>query len=230
MGNIVILIIKIAAAVIAGFLAGHAVVFVFNKMPASWLCDYGQEPDQQLRDPSVQRIKGYPWKLMFSGFFVAGAIHLVIYDWQYCAAALVLCWALTIIGAADCKYGIIPDQFVLLTAATAIGFIPFMDSFKEPVYGVILGAGVMLLAALTGKLIFRKETLGLGDVKLFSAIGLALGFKGTLAVLILSSVSSALVFSVRLIRKKISREDMVPLAPYICGACIFYVVIICPLL
>ena len=30
--------------------------------------------------------------------------------------------------------------------------------------------------------------------------------------------------------KKINKEDMIPLGPYICGAGIFYVAIICPLL
>jgi leader peptidase (prepilin peptidase)/N-methyltransferase len=88
----------------------------------------------------------------------------------------------------------------------------------------------MLAAAVLGKLVSGKESLGFGDVKLFAAIGLALGFKGTLGVLVISSVTSALVFGVKLLRKKINKEDMIPLGPYICGAGIFYVAIICPLL
>lgn len=225
-----VLIVKIICAVIAGFVAGHAVVFVFNRMPAEWLCDYGEEPDELLRDSSVQRIKGYPWKLVYTGLFVPGAIYLVFYDWQFCAAAVAFCWALAIIAAADSKYGIIPDQFVIITAVTALGFIPFHDSFKDLIYGALLGAGVMLIAALAGKLISGRESLGFGDVKLMGAIGLALGFSGTLAVLVMSSLCSAAVFAVQLIRRKIKKNDMVPLGPYICGAAIFYVVIICPLL
>ena len=230
MGNVIITIIEVMAAVAVGVLAGHAVVYVFNRIPAKWLCDYDEEPDERLKDTSVQRIKGYPWKLAFSGFFAAGAISLVFYDWQFCAAAVVFCWALLIIAIADGKYGIVPDQFVILTAISAMGFIPFHDSPVQPVLGALLGAGVMLLSALAGKIIFKRETLGFGDVKLFAAAGLALGFEGTLAVLIMSSVISALVFSIRLIRKKIRKDDMQPLGPYICGAGIFYVVIIWPLL
>lgn len=230
MESIIMTIIKVAAAVIAGFLAGHAAVFVFNRIPAKWLCDYGQEPDEKLRDTSVQRIKGHPWKLAFSGFFAAGAIHLAVYDWQYCAAALVFCWALLIIAAADSKYGIIPDQFVILTAISAMGFIPFHDQVADMIAGVAAGAGVMLLSALLGRLMFKKESLGFGDVKLFAAIGLALGFEGTLAVLVFSSVISAVVFGIKLAKKKIKKSDMLPLGPYICGAGIFYVAIIWPLL
>jgi prepilin signal peptidase PulO-like enzyme (type II secretory pathway) len=68
------------------------------------------------------------------------------------------------------------------------------------------------------------------DVKLFAAIGLVLGGHGTLAVLVLSSLLSAAVFSVQLIRKKIKRTDSLPLGPYICGSAIFYVAFISPLL
>ena len=228
--EVVIIVIKLVAAVITGVLAGHSVVFMFNRMPAEWLCDYGEEPSEELKNRTVQRIKGYPWKLVLSGLFICIAMHLVIFDWQFCAAAVVFSWAMAVIFAADRKYGIIPDQFVILTAVSAMGFIPFHDSFMQQIYGVLTGAGVMLISALLGKLIFRKETLGFGDVKLFAAIGLALGMKGTLAVLVMSSIAAAAVFAFKLIRKKIKRDDMLPLGPYICGAGIFYVVIIWPLL
>lgn len=230
MNDVLIMIIEIVIAVIAGVLAGHSVVYLFNRLPAEWLCDYGEEPSEELKHPTVQRIKGHPWKLTLSGLFICIAINLVIYDWQYCAAAMVFSWSLAMIFAADKKYGIIPDQFVLLTAASALGFIPFYDSFMEHVCGMAAGAGVMLLSALLGKIIFRRETLGFGDVKLFAAIGLAVGLQGTAAVLVMSSLAAAAVFSVQLIRKKIKRDDMIPLGPYICGAGIFYVAIICPLL
>ena len=228
--EIVFVMIKFVIALAVGILAGHSVVYMFNRMPAGWLCDYGEEPSEELKNREVQRIKGYPWKLVLSGLFICISMHLIIYDWQFCAAAVVFCWAMAMIFAADRKYGIIPDQFVILTAVSAMGFIPFYESFLQQIYGVLIGAGVMMISALLGKLVFRKETLGFGDVKLFAAIGLALGLKGTLAVLVMSSIASAAVFAFKLIRKKIKRDDMLPLGPYICGAGIFYVVIIWPLL
>ncbi len=230
MSNYAVVIAELIIAVAAGVLAGHGAVYAFNKMPAEWLCDYGQEPSEQLRDPYTQRIKGYPWKLVFSGFFTAGAINAVMYDWRFAAAAMLFSWALLIIAAADKKYGIIPDQFVILTAISAMGFIPFHASFWEPVLGIAAGAGVMLLSAAAGKLIFKRESLGFGDVKLFAAAGLVLGLEGTFAVLIMSSVSSAVVFSIMLIKRKIKRTDAMPMGPYICGSAIFYVAIIWPLL
>lgn len=230
MSNYLVILIEVAVAVIIGILAGHGVVYVFNRMPASWLCDYGQEPDKELKDPYTQRIKGFPWKLVFSGFFTVGLINTVLFEWRFAAAALVLCWSLLIVAIADRKYGIIPDQFVILTAISAMGFISFHEVFWEPAVGAALGAGIMLITALLGKLIFHRESLGFGDVKLFGAIGLALGAKGTLIVMIMSSLSSALFFTILLIKKKVKMTDSRPLGPYICGSAIFYVVIIWPLL
>lgn len=230
MTEILILLAKIAGAIVVGILAGHAAVYIFNKIPARWLCDYGQEPDEKLKDTHQQRVKGFPWKWVFSGFFMAGSVRLVIEDWAFAAAALVFCWALLEIGLADKKYAIIPDQFVILTAISALGFIPFHNSFWQPLWGMLLGGGVMLVCALVGTLILKRETLGFGDVKLFAAAGLALGFRGTLWTFVLSAVSSAVIFSILLLLRKVKREDMVPLGPYICGAGIFYVVIVWPLL
>lgn len=230
MGTVTVMIIKFVISVVMGVLAGHSAVYLFNRMPAEWLCDYGEEPPEELKDTSVQRIKGYPWKLVLSGLFICIAMNLMLYDWQFCAAGMVFSWALSVIFAADRKYGIIPDQFVMLTAVSAMGFIPFHDSIIQQICGVLIGAGVMLLSALLGKLMFRRETLGFGDVKLFAAIGLALGTAGTLFVLVVSAIVSAAVFGIRLLRKKIKRDDMLPLGPYICGAGIFYVAIIWPLL
>lgn len=228
--NYVVIIIEVVVAVIIGFIAGHGAVYVFNKVPATWLCDYGQEPDSDLKDPYTQRIKGYPWKLVFSGFFTVGTINVVMYDWQFAVAALVFCWSLVMIAISDQKYGIIPDQFVILTAISAMGFISFHKMFWDPAAGAMVGAGIMLLVAFCGKLIFRKESLGFGDVKLFGAIGLALGVKGVLSVMIMSSISSALIFSILLLKRKIKMTDSKPLGSYICGSAIFYVAIIWPLL
>ena len=86
--DMIILLAKICGAVVVGIFAGHAAVYIFNKIPAQWLCDYGQKPDEALEDPHQQRVKGVPWKWVFSGFFMAGGIRLVIEDWAFAAAAV----------------------------------------------------------------------------------------------------------------------------------------------
>ena len=36
------------AAIGAGVILGNGAVYFFNRIPGKWLCDYGQEPDEEL--------------------------------------------------------------------------------------------------------------------------------------------------------------------------------------
>ena len=209
------LLIIIGAAVIAGILAGNGAVVVFNRLPARWLCDYREEPGKDLKQTESQRIKSHPWKAAFSMLFVLFAVKLAVFDWQYAFAALVSLWALLIIAVADQKYMIIPDQFVILLALSAFGYVPYHQSYLAPLWGALIGGGCMLIIGVTGKLIFKKEALGFGDVKMFAAVGLITGPIGVSLILVASSFLSCVIFGVGLLRKKNKRTDVLPLGPYI---------------
>ena len=73
----------------------------------------------------------------------------------------------------------------------------------------------MLFLGVAGKLIFKKETLGFGDVKLFAAVVLMTGPFGVSVILVACSFLSCIDFAVLLIRKKVKRTDVMPLGPYI---------------
>lgn len=225
-----VIIAKFIASVVLGVLAGCGAVYIFNKMPARWLCDYGQVPPQELTDPYIQRVKGYPWKWVYSAGFACLLIRLLFFDIQFAAAGLFACWALLMIGLADLKYMIIPDQFVIMLALTAIGFIPSHESVWSPVLGMVIGGGVMLITGLLGGAVFKKEVMGFGDVKLFAALGLAIGAKGTLIVLVASSICSGIAAASGLASGKYKKDDVKPLGPYICGWGAFYIFILAPML
>lgn len=225
-----VIIIKTAVSVVLGLLAGFGAVYIFNKMPAEWLCDYNEKPPAELTDPYIQRVKGYPWRWIYAAGFACLLIRLSFADVQFAAAGLFACWALLIIGLADLKYKIIPDQFVIMLALTAFGFIPYHSSMIQPALGALIGGGVMLMTGVLGGAVFRKEVMGFGDVKLFASLGLVLGIKGTVAVLIGASILSGITAAVGLARGRYKKDDTHPLGPYICGCGICYIFIIWPFL
>lgn len=223
------IIIKVIASMLLGTLAGFSAVYIFNKMPASWLCDYGETPSAELADPHIQRVKGYPWRWIYAAAFSCLLVRLTFFDVQFAAAGLFACWALLIIGLADLKYMIIPDQFVIMLALSAFGFIPFHEGLWQPAYGAAIGGGVMFLAALLGGAVFKKEVMGFGDVKLFASLGLCLGAKGTVIVLIGAALCSGIAAVVGLARGKYKRTDVKPLGPYICAWGMIYIFVFWPL-
>jgi len=225
-----IMIIKVAASLIIGTLAGFSTVYIFNKMPAQWLCDYGQKPSEELADPHIQRVKGYPWRWIYAAGFSCLLVRLTFFDVQFAAAALFACWALLMIGLADLKYMIIPDQFVIMLALSAFGFIPFHESVWQPAAGAVIGGGVMLIAALLGGAAFKKEVMGFGDVKLFASLGLALGAKGAVVVLVGSALCSGIAAAIGLASGRYKKDDVKPLGPYICAWGIIYIFVLAPLM
>lgn len=223
-----IVLIKIAASLVLGILAGFAAVYIFNKMPAAWLTDYNSKPLPELTDPYIQRVKGFPWRWIYAAGFSCLLVRLSFVDVQFAAAGLFACWALLIIGLADLKYMIIPDPFVIMLALSALGFVPFHESVMQPLLGASIGGGVMLMTGLLGQAAFRREVMGFGDVKLFASLGLALGITGTVVVLIGASLLSGGAAAVGLISGRMKKDDVRPLGPYICGCGAAYIFIIWP--
>lgn len=225
-----VIIIKVAASIVLGVLAGFGAVYIFNKIPAAWLCDYGEKPPAELTDPYIQRVKGFPWRWIYAAGFICLLIRLSFFDIQFAAAGLFACWAMLIIGLADLKYMIIPDQFVIMLALTAFGFIPYHGGISAPLFGALAGGGVMLMVGVLGGAAFKREVMGFGDVKLFACLGLVLGIKGTVAVLLGSSILSGIAAVIGLASGKYKKGDEKPLGPYICGCGICYIFIIWPFL
>jgi len=246
---VTILYVKTIAAIAAGFLAGQLAVYIFNRMPASWLCDYGEEPPEILKDRQVQRVKGWPWRWIYSGGLACLCLRLMYTqihhppagfdglpeNWiqllsqsQFTLAGLAACWAMLIIGLADLKYMIIPDQFVIMLAIAGMGFLPFHESLLQSLGGLAVGGGVMLITALLGKLAFHREVMGFGDVKLAAAMGLGLGLRGMIFALAAASIISGFAAAIGLARKRYQKYDMQPFGPFLTGAGIFYIFIVWP--
>ena len=223
--NVIKMLIITGVFLPLGIFLGCGAVYVFNRIPARWLCDYGEEPAEELLDMSIQRIKGFPNKLMFSFLFATLGIFFGIKDYVYAAATLLALWLLLMIAISDQKYMIIPDQFVIFLALFAFPMSIYRKSVLDMLLGLCLGSGVMLAAALAGRLIIKREALGFGDVKLMGAIGLTAGLGGTAFILAASSLMSCCAFAYKLAAKKMKKSDALPLAPYIAVAAAIYMFI-----
>ncbi len=214
------ILIKIGFSIVAGILAGFSVVYTFNRIPAQWLCDYNQKPDREMWGV---RMKERPWNAVFILVFTAASLKLLEQGVLYTIPGMATLWLLLQIGIADRKYGIIPDQFVIALAVTAFGFIPFHGSYQSQLIGALIGGGSLLLMGMIGKLLFRKETMGFGDVKLFAAIGLLFGLKGVVIILIFTVFSSAFIFAIGLLTGKMKAGDEQPLGPFIAASASLYI-------
>ncbi|MBO4819808.1 MAG: prepilin peptidase [Firmicutes bacterium] len=97
------------------------------------------------------------------------------------------------------------------------------------IFLLLLGAfftDVPLLLRIAGALVpfaFFK-LLGFGDVLLLSVLGFVFGIYDFFEIFAFASVSSGIVCALGLLLKKVKKEDTLPFAPYICSACLIFLI------
>lgn len=81
--------------------------------------------------------------------------------------------------------------------------------------GMIAGGGIFLLITLLGGLVYGKEAMGLGDVKLMGALGLYFGLQNIIVIALVSFLIGA-ILSILLMVTKIKKADSyIPFGPFI---------------
>ena len=152
---------------------------------------------------------------------LTGLIYLIIYLTYGLSVQtliyIILSSALIIIAFIDLNEQIVPD--VISLPGIVIGFIisffiPYI-SFINSALGILVGGGIILIIGLAGSLIFKKEAMGGGDVKLAAMLGAFLGWRYIVISLFLGFFLGALAGIFLIISKIKSREDTVPFGPFI---------------
>ncbi len=93
--------------------------------------------------------------------------------------------------------------------------IQFLTPFLDSLIGCITGAGLLYLAGWFSILVFKKEGMGFGDVKLLAMVGAFLGWKLALMTIMVGSVMGAGVGVTLIFLKLKTRADYIPFGPYL---------------
>ena len=123
----------------------------------------------------------------------------------------------------DYKLQIIPNRLTLTMFETGIvfSFLRGLNNLNVAVemwLGMIFGAGIFIILTFLGNIVFKKETMGFGDVKLMGALGLFFGWRNIIAISILSFFIAAIFSLVLIIKNKIKKQDIsefIPFGPFI---------------
>ncbi|MFA5394233.1 MAG: prepilin peptidase [Candidatus Ratteibacteria bacterium] len=88
-------------------------------------------------------------------------------------------------------------------------------ALKEAVIGVLLGAGLIYFLGVFGKLIFKKEAMGEGDIYLLAMIGAFLGWKAVLLTIFFSSLVGTVITLLLVYVGLKKMTDHIPFGPYL---------------
>jgi leader peptidase (prepilin peptidase)/N-methyltransferase len=120
----------------------------------------------------------------------------------------------------DIKQQIIPNalNFIGFIIGSLIVYIYGTKNINvalDMLLGMVTGAGIFLLIALFALIAYKKEGMGLGDVKLMGMLGLFFGFFNTVQIFVLSFFVGAIVSIILLITKLKTKDDYIPFGPFI---------------
>jgi len=127
--------------------------------------------------------------------------------------ALIFVSTLLIVMISDIKYMVIPDELLIFSGVTLfIARLLMGYNILTLLLNIIIPFAFLLTIKLLGDFIFKKESLGGGDIKLMIIFGLVMGYPSTIIVLMLASF---IAFPVALIVLFTKKTNMIPFGPFL---------------
>ena len=142
-----------------------------------------------------------------------------------CLLVIIFISMLIIVVISDYQTMTIPDSILIIFSSIIIIIKFFINTPIEIGISILHGIGAfvfMLLIKLLGDFLFKKESMGGGDIKLLAIFGLMFGVQMSIVSVFLASIIG-LPISLILLKKKPSHE--VPFGPYLAIAAILIVLL-----
>lgn len=209
-----------------GILCTTLMAVILNKMPAKCFCDYDETPGSQHNAPRAGK-----WALTVSAFVLASVFPVLYTRFGLSLKTAAFCLfsaVLIMIALSDIRFCIIPDELIIagciLSAAAVFPDIlsgPDWAVRLAPVLGAAVGAGIILAINALGRLLYKKDALGMGDLKLMVVCGIACGPSGTAMAILCGILGAGIWFAVGIARKRVSGESYMPLGPFLIFGTLF---------
>ena len=190
------------------FVLAASTMIVYNSIPLKWLGSKKDVPPRRyigFFKPTVL------FWLYYAAVLIACGYHLNCDD----LLRTVLCLFLFLLALGTLtsqKYNKIPFVIIFFAAVDALVCVYFnvfaaRNYFYSAVYSPLLAAAVTALVALAVKIVWERTDFTLikcsaYDVVMSALVGALIGFRGSIAVMIMTAVFSALGMAVSKLRRK----------------------------
>jgi len=158
----------------------------------------------------------YPIIEALTGLFAVILLLRFGWTWQN-LIYFVLAALLIALSAIDFKTFRLPNTITLSGAVLAVALtLAFRRNFiLSMLLGGVIGFGLLWFMWLIGRLLFRRESLGMGDIKLAAMMGLFLGPGRTAGMFILGVFVGALVGGGLILLGNRNWGQKIPFGPYL---------------
>ena len=153
-------------------------------------------------------IEGLTGALCFWGFY-----HYSFYE---AMLFIVVVSSLIVISFIDIDYMIIPLLFILISGGAIITYnFIVTDQCTHSMWGIITGICYLGGVSLLTKGMFKKETMGMGDLQLIAVLGAWLGPVNTAATIFAGSLTTLAAFGIVLLISGKKENRALPFGPFL---------------
>ena len=160
-----------------------------------------------LRYPLVEILMA----LLSLALFIRFGFQLQYIPWMLFAGTLL------ILSFIDLDHKILPDVLTLpgILVGWLVSFLPGGLSWADSLIGLIAGGGALYLVATVYARITGREGLGGGDIKLLAMIGAWMGWQSLPLIVLMSSLSGAVIGSVFILLGGKGARTQIPFGPFL---------------
>lgn len=228
------MIINYIIAVVLAIILGQAVNHLIRRLPLIIEDDKAYKKLFSTLKTDFKLDYKYSIILVILNLLIAFFVKNTYIIWIY----IILVSMLLVVLVIDFKMQLIPDTtqaviFALGIITTCIDYTNWLCH----IIGMGLGLGIFVLIAIFSKIVFRKEGMGMGDIKLMAGLGLLFGIDHIpvsltdffssanviLTITLLAFFVAAIVAVYLIITKKTEKSQYMAFGPYIVIATIFII-------
>lgn len=204
---------------VLAILFGQVVAHLNKKMPpvVSEEITYKEFFSTLFKDFKIDFLYTIIFLILFNlmAYFLGNSYLIYLYT--------LVCVALAITFSIDFRFQLIPDEVHILLAI--VGIINFLFNLTlkgllNQLIGAAIGGGIFFIISLLSLLIFKKEGMGFGDVKLMGALGFVFGVKNIIVITLVSFIIGAVIGCIFLICKSKDSDGYIPFGPFIAIAAV----------
>jgi len=157
------------------------------------------------------------------------AVMMGVLIWHYYGLSIqglqtmILLFSLLVLFWTDVETHLLPNTITYPLIGINLIFAFVNNSLPDAVIAALIGYGVLWGIGWIAKLIYKREAMGIGDMKMAAGIGAALGVQGIILTLYFSFMLGGVMAVGALLRGK-SKTDYIPFGPAIIIASIIAMV------
>ena len=152
---------------------------------------------------------------------LTAAIYFTIY-WRFGYTWETLLYILfftviIVLSFIDIDFQIIPNELLMISLVPVLVLLIFngLDGIWNNLIGAVVLVGVFLLMGYLGKIAYKQDSMGMGDVKYAFVIGLLLGWKTGLLAVMLSFFAAAIMVLIMKFTSGVESRQRIPFGPFL---------------